>query len=113
MNWFIKFLGGYTKDDMERQSLIADGWRTRAIAAETTVELFKDIVHRERERSDRIEKDIRSGKEFQKETISPPEMKPVGTSVSSWPRIRRELERQNRVSNNGVPSKEEVEREMS
>jgi hypothetical protein len=105
IDFLVKFFGGYTKLEYDNLNASIESWRARSIAAETTVELFKEIVTRERERSDKIERDImeRAG------TIKPPEMKPVGNSVSSWPRIRRELEKQNRVKDAEV-SRAEIEK---
>ena len=41
---------------------------------------------------------------------SPPNMEPLGKSVSSWPRIRRELEKQHQVNGNAEVSREEIEK---
>jgi hypothetical protein len=104
-NWLIIALGGYTERDKTSWEVISNSWRDRCLAAETTVELFKDIVQRERARSDKIESDLRE-RMFPSET-KPPNMKPIGNTISSWPRIKRELERQNR-NPNSIPTKEEV-----
>lgn len=106
----IHALGGHTKHEMEKMALTCDAWRTRATASETTVELFKEIMTRERERSEKLEKQIfGDGSKTQKQ--DPPTMNPVGQNkVSSWPRIRRELENQHRVKNNAQVSREEIEK---
>ena len=115
MNWLIKFLGGHTKDEMERLSLVSDSWRTRATAAETTVALFKEIMTRERDRADKLLDERLAGESRRfDEPHAPPSMKPVGNSVSSWPRIKRELEKEHRVNDQGKShaevSREEIEK---
>lgn len=106
----IKALGGYTKLEYENLDKTLESWRTRCTASETTVELFKDIVSRERERSDKIMERLFPDKSQQQQ--QPPEMKPVGNSVSSWPRIRRELEKLDREKSNAQVSRGEIEKEI-
>jgi hypothetical protein len=108
-DFLIRALGGFTEREVSDREA---GWRARALAAEATVELFKDIVKRERDRSDKIENDIRERMyPRHQEQQQPPNMKPIGNTISSWPRIKRELERQNRAPNE-TPSKSEVENSM-
>ena len=96
----IKFLGGYTKHEWELEQVTLDSWRTRAIAAETTVTLFSEIMTRER-----------TEKKQEEAPILPPNLKPLGDRrVSSWPRIKRELERQNMVKQDAQVSREEIEK---
>ena len=112
MKWLIKVLGGYTKDDLEKMSLTVDAWRTRAIAAETTSDLYKDILQREREQIEIIRNSIQDRMQQRTSNVQPPEMEPLGNGRTSWPRIRRELERRDQVRSN-PPTKEEVHAEIS
>jgi len=109
-DWLIVMLGGTTKRELAVHTAVCDGWRDRCLAAETTVTLFKDIVERERERSDKIETDIRNRMHPENGMQGPPGMKPVGHALSSWPRIRRELEKSHRVNDNAEVSREEIEK---
>lgn len=109
MNWLVKFFGGYTKLEYDSAAALAESWRTRAIAAETTVELVKEILQKERERTDKIQSDL-YGRLHPNQQQVPPEMKPLGNGRTSWPRIKRNLEREHRVSG-AVPTKEEVHAE--
>lgn len=97
----IRALGGFTNHEHELLRLEADSWRTRAIAAETTVALFKEIMQRREEAVPRYK---------EPENPQPPNMKPVGNTLSSWPRIKRELEKNDRVKNNAGVSREEIEK---
>jgi hypothetical protein len=105
-DWLIVMLGGVSKSQFD-QAL--EGWRARALAAETTVSLFNDIIARERERSDRIEQDIRE-RAFPAPAPKqkPPQAKPIGSTISSWPRIKRELEKRDRIPTNQAPTAGEV-----
>jgi hypothetical protein len=105
-DWLIVALGGHTKSERELHSQLVDNWRVRCLAAETTVELVKEILQKERERGERL----MSQQVASERGVRPPEMKPVGNSVSSWPRIKRELERLNRVNDNAEISREEIEK---
>jgi hypothetical protein len=102
-------LGGYTESDKANWDQIVESWRARSIASETTVELVKEIMQKERERGDRLINELRDNFKPSKD-MRPPDMKPVGNSVSSWPRIKRELERQSRVNDNAEISREEIEK---
>jgi serine/threonine protein kinase HipA of HipAB toxin-antitoxin module len=86
-----------------------DAWRSRAIAAETTVHLLTEILQRERESRARLEDKLTPKLA---EHSGPPELKPVGQSVSSWPRIRRELEKQHKVNENAEVSRAEIEKTL-
>lgn len=107
----IKLLGGYTRHEYELQNTSLDGWRNRAISAETSVQLFNEILSRERESRTRLEEYL-SGPKHQDQQA--PNMKPVGNTMSSWPRIRRELEKRDRGSmkeaNDAGVSREEIEK---
>lgn len=104
----IVALGGFTQRDKANWDQIQESWRTRCLAAETTVELVKEILTRERERSQRLEDRLFPNNKPQQQ--QPPNMEPVGQSVSSWPRIRRELEKEHRVKQNAQVPREEIER---
>lgn len=106
----ITALGGFTERDHENWDKITESWRARCLAAETTVELVKEILTRERERSQRLEDRLFPNNKPQQQ--APPNMEPVGQSVSSWPRIRRELERQHQVKPDAQVSRGEVEKEI-
>lgn len=109
-DWLIVALGGYTEADKGNWDTIVDSWRARCIAAETSVELFKEIMTRERERSEKLEEKL-VGAHPNSENQQPPNLNPVGDRrLSSWPRIRRELEKQSRVKDNAEVSREEIER---
>lgn len=103
----IKFLGGYTKHEIDLLNTSLDGWRGRAISAETSVQLFNEILSRERDSRARLEEYLKPPQSAAQEA---PQMKPVGNSVSSWPRIRKELERQHRVNDHAGVSREEIEK---
>ena len=93
-DFIITALGGFTKREHDLNDKLIESWRVRATAAETTVELMKEILQRERERSERLMENFKPRNQDQ---AKPPEMNPVGDRrLSSWPRIKRELERQNR-----------------
>lgn len=92
-DWLITALGGFTKREHVEWDKLLESWRARCLAAETTVELMKEILTRERERSEKLTEKL-MGPKIDLSNIKPPDMRPVGQSVSSWPRIRRELERQ-------------------
>ena len=112
-NFLIKALGGRTEHEYELAKTTADSWRTRAIAAETTVELFRDIVARERERSDRVEERLTGQKAAPQPIQTGEPMQPLGSDKrSSWPRIRRELEREDRMKSNAGVSREKIESEI-
>jgi hypothetical protein len=106
MDWLIKLFGGYTKGEMALHESVVESWRARCIAAETTVQLFKEIMTRDQERYEKL---LEGRSKYVPQ--SPPELKPVGNSISSWPRIKRELEKQHRV-NEETPTKAEVENSM-
>lgn len=109
----IKFLGGYTKYEYDLLASTTEGWRGRATAAETSVQLFNEIMTRERERAQRLEdklSDIARGPQSQPQEA--PRMQPVGNSVSSWPKIRREMEKMHRVNNDAQVSRGEIEKEI-
>ena len=98
----IKFFGGYTELELE-------GWRARAIASETTVTLITEVLTREREARAKLEERV-FPTPMPRSQEGPPDMKPLGNSVSSWPRIRRELEKRNRVNDNAEVSRETIEK---
>ena len=116
LNWLIKFLGGFTQQEFNLRTVVLDSWRTRAIAAETTSDLYKDILTKEKEEIQRIRDLMREYKqpvESAERMSQPPNMKPItNNTMSSWPRIKRELERRDRVSN-AAPTKEEVHARIS
>jgi hypothetical protein len=85
-----------------------DAWRGRALAAETTVELIKEVLKREQDLREKLQTELVT--EMRPQSVKPPEMKPVGNTVSSWPRIRRELERRERVKEDAEVSREEIEK---
>lgn len=104
MDSLIKMLGGFTNHEYELLKVSEEAWRTRAIASETTVALFKEIMTRDQARLDQMTNARMPGQ-------APPEFKPVGDKqLSSWPRIRRELEKQNRVKPGAEVPREEIER---
>lgn len=108
LDWIIHALGGFTKEEYRVLEATDEGWRMRALAAETSLALFKEIMTREEERSKRLEERLFPNNAPQMQR--PPEMNPVGQNkVSSWPRIKRELERLERVPNARV-SREEIEK---
>ena len=109
-DFIITALGGFTKREHELNDKLIESWRVRATAAETTVELMKEILQRERERSERLMENI--GPKHSE--MKPPELNPVGDRrLSSWPRIKRELERQNRDAQiSREETKETVRREV-
>ena len=104
----IRALGGFTKSEFDIQQASLEGWRARAIAAETTVTLFKEIMTRESDRIKILEEQLTKP---QSQTSEAPNLDPVGDRrLSSWPRIRRELEKQNRVKPDAQVPREEIER---
>lgn len=103
----IKALGGYTESEYKILDSTCEAWRGRCVASETTVELVKEILTRERERSQRLEERLFPNSKPQQQ--QPPNMEPVGQSVSSWPRIKRELEKEHRVKDAQI-SREEIEK---
>lgn len=107
MDWLIKALGGIPRHEMELQKVVEESWRQRAIAAETTVTLFKEIMTRDQARLDNMLEKKQQPQQM------PPDLKPLGDRrMSSWPRIRRELENQNRVRANAQVSREEIEKQV-
>lgn len=111
-DFIIKFLGGRTSHEYEMEHASLESWRQRAIAAETTVELVKEIMARESDRAKRLEERLLGDNHPQQPQEAPP-FNPVGEKrLSSWPRIRRELERQNRVKENAEVPREEIERKI-
>jgi hypothetical protein len=109
-DWLIIILGGRTKREAAMQDAIVENWRARCLAAETTVELVKEILTREQEARTRMEEDLKD--RLYPRHITPPEMQPVGQSRSSWPKMRRELEKQHRVNDNAEVSREKIESEI-
>jgi hypothetical protein len=105
-DWLIVLLGGYSKRERAAQDQILESWRSRCLAAETTVALVKEILVREQERTERLMNPTRPNTE-----LHPPEMQPVGTSRSSWPRMRRELEKRDRMKDT-APDNAEVRSNM-
>lgn len=105
--------GGYTKHEYDLIQASQDAWRNRCVAAETSVSLFNEIMARERERNKKLEDKMMGWDQEAKEVQQPPQMNPVGQNkVSSWPRIRRELERLHRVKDNAPVSREEIEKNI-
>ena len=108
-DFLIRALGGAPKHDWDLLNVTCESWRARAIAAETTVELFKEIMSRDKAMS---ANNAMPAKELEEQRF-PPDLKPLGDRrVSSWPRIKRELERQNRVKQDAQISREEIERTL-
>ena len=108
-DFLIRALGGAPKHDWDLLNVTCDGWRSRAIAAETTVELFKEIMSRDKASA----RENAAREKEPDEPSFPPDLKPLGDRrVSSWPRIKRELERQNRVKQDAQISREEIERTL-
>ena len=103
MSWF----GWYSRVEYQLLETQLLSWRERAIAAETTVELVKEILTREQKAREKLEETLFQARPQE----SAPEMKPVGNTLSSWPRIRREMEKMHRA-NEGTPTKGEVESSM-
>lgn len=109
MNWLIKALGGFTSYEYDMQQVTLESWRQRCIAAETTVSLFKEIMTREQNRAEKLEERL-VGAHPSNENREPPNIDPIGDRrLSSWPRIRRELEKQNRAPDAKI-SREEIEK---
>ena len=111
-DFLIRALGGAPKHDWDLLNVTCESWRARAIAAETTVELFKEIMSRDKA-SARENAALQNAieREVAQEQAFPPDLKPLGDRrVSSWPRIKRELERQHMVKQNAEVSREEIER---
>lgn len=107
LNTIIKFLGGFTKEEKAIVDQLMESWRARAIASENSVALFKEIMTRDQQRYEKLEEKLFGRAKF--ERVEPPDMQPVGQSVSSWPRIKRELEKQSRVNENAEVSREKIE----
>jgi hypothetical protein len=105
MRWLVNLVAGQEIAALDKQ---VEAWRGRALSAETTVELVKEILKREQERGERLTSELSD--RIRPQSIKPPDMKPVGQSISSWPRIKRELEKQNRVKENAEVSREEIEK---
>ena len=108
INWIVKFFGGYTQLEYDLQAQLIESWTRRALASETTVELVKEILAKERERTDKIQSDLYD-RLHPNQHQTPPEIKPLGNGRTSWPRIKRQLEKQNRVPDAEV-SREEIEK---
>jgi hypothetical protein len=102
--------GGYTKLEYDNLAATIDGWRSRALASETTVELVKGILAKEQERSAKLTESLYNRVITPAHPTNPPDMKPVGNTLSSWPRMKRELEKKHRVKDNAEVSREEIER---
>jgi hypothetical protein len=107
LNTIIKFLGGFTKEEKAIVDQLMESWRARAIASENSVALFKEIMTRDNQRYEKLEEKLMGRARY--EPQDPPKMEPVGQSVSSWPRIKRELEKQSRVNENAEVSREKIE----
>lgn len=103
-NWLIRALGGVPKHDYDMLNAMLEGWRGRAIAAETSVSLFKEIMTRDKEI---VAQNAENARALMQNPI-PPNMQPVGNTISSWPRIRREMERQHRAKSDGSSVEEKV-----
>lgn len=104
-NWLIRALGGVPISELDVLNASLEGWRSRAIAAETSVALFKEIMTRDRERAEREDRPAATPP-----NPTPPNMKPVGHTLSSWPRIKRQLERDHQVKQDAQVPREEIER---
>lgn len=111
--WLIKFLGCRTQDEFQALDIQLEVWRGRAIAAETSVALFKEIMERDAKRMEKLEEKYTGG--YLRQGMAnpqPPGDKPLGNGIASWPRIKRQMERDHRVKE-GPPTKEEVHAQIS